>query len=57
MLIKKIWFFKILKLTDNSDIISELVKKANNYEPGYSESLSNLVSETRYEAAVNLKVC
>ncbi|KAI7752664.1 hypothetical protein M8C21_008386 [Ambrosia artemisiifolia] len=42
---KKIWVFKILKLTDNSDIISEFEKKANNYEPGYSESLSNMVSE------------
>ncbi|KAI7747957.1 hypothetical protein M8C21_017582 [Ambrosia artemisiifolia] len=52
---KKIWFLKILKLTDNSDIISELEKKANNYEPGYSESLSNMVSESPYEAAVNLK--
>ncbi|KAI7732623.1 hypothetical protein M8C21_032847 [Ambrosia artemisiifolia] len=52
---KKFWVFKILKLTDNSDIISELEKKASNYEPGYSELLSNIVSETPYDAAVNLK--
>ena len=29
---KKVWVFKVLKLTDNPDIISELETKANNYE-------------------------
>lgn len=28
---KQVWFFKVLKLTDSPDIISELERKANNY--------------------------
>ncbi|KAI3760387.1 hypothetical protein L1987_50782 [Smallanthus sonchifolius] len=51
----KHWFFGISKLTDNADIISQLEKKANNYEPGNSESISNTLIEIPSQETVLLK--
>ncbi|KAI3727322.1 hypothetical protein L1987_67135 [Smallanthus sonchifolius] len=49
------WFFGISKLTENVDIISKLEKKANNYEPGNSESIANTLSEIPSQETLNFK--
>ncbi|KAI3829131.1 hypothetical protein L1987_03247 [Smallanthus sonchifolius] len=51
----KHWVFGISNLTDNVDIIFELEKKANNYEPGNSESISNTLTEIPSQETLNFK--
>ncbi|KAI3811042.1 hypothetical protein L1987_20758 [Smallanthus sonchifolius] len=51
----KHWYFGISKLNDNVDIISELEKKANNYEPDNSESISNTLTEIPSQETLNFK--